>query len=188
MGLGKPAGRGGPTGSQDDDYTQGVVPGPPGKPGALPVGACMLGRRSVLPIALAAAASVLAAQSPPERIQAGFKALGTGNWESALREWARDGIWVDAEGRLQGKLEGLVPVPRSLGRWEAVNPPYLTTLWQRHWMAASFDQGAVFFVFDFAHHRGQWRLVGLQATLDPGEALPHLDLLPRLGTPLRENH
>jgi hypothetical protein len=36
----------------------------------------------------------------------------------------------------------------------------------------------VFFVFDFVCHKGQGRLVALKATQDPGEVLPHLDLLP----------
>jgi hypothetical protein len=138
----------------------------------------MHGCRYVLPIALLATALPLLAQSPSERIQTGFKLLSTGNWESAIKEWARDGVWVDMDGKLQAKLEGLIPVPRSMGRWEPVNPPYLTTMWQRHWMMAGFDQGAIFFVFDFVQHKGQWRLVALQATQDPGEVLPHLDLLP----------
>lgn len=139
----------------------------------------MFSCRYVLPAALVAIVFPLVAQAPPERIQTGFKTLSTGNWESALKEWTRDGVWVDAEGKLQTKLEDLIPGPRSIGHWGAVNLPYLT--WQRHWMLASFDQGAVFFVFDFIHHKGQWRLVAPRATQDPSEMLPHLDLLP--GTP-----
>lgn len=138
----------------------------------------MLRCRYALSIALVAAASALGAQSPQERIQAGFKTLGSGNWESAVKEWARDGVWVDGEGKLLAKLEASIAGPRSVGSWEAVNLPHLTSLWQRHWMMASFDQGAMFFVFDYVHHKGQWRLVTLQATLDPREAMPHLDLLP----------
>ena len=138
----------------------------------------MLRCRYALPIALVAAASALGAQSPQERIQAGFKTLSSGNWESAVKEWARDGVWVDGEGKLLAKLEGAIAGPRSVGHWEAVNLPHLNSLWQRHWMMASFDQGAMFFVFDYVHHKGQWRLVTLQATQDPREALPHLDLLP----------
>lgn len=134
--------------------------------------------RFVLPALLAAALFPLAAQPAPERIQTGFKTLSTGNWETALKEWSRDGVWVDAEGRLKTKLDGLIPAPRSIGHWESVNLPYLTVTWQRHWMMASFDQGAVFFMFDFMHHKGQWRLVALQATHDPSELMPHLDLLP----------
>lgn len=132
--------------------------------------------RLALPFVLLA--MPLLAQSAPERIHTGFKTLSTGSWESALKEWTRDGVWVDGEGKLQAKLEGLVASPRSVGRWEAVNLPLITAAWQRHWMMASFDQGAVFFVFDFVQHKGQWRLVALQATSDPREALPHLDLLP----------
>lgn len=132
--------------------------------------------RFALPFVLLA--MPLQAQSAPERIQAGFKTLSTGSWESALKEWTRDGVWVDGEGKLLAKLEGLVASPRSVGRWEAVNLPLITVAWQRHWMMASFDQGAVFFVFDFVQHKGQWRLVALHATSDPREALPHLDLLP----------
>lgn len=134
--------------------------------------------RSVLAATLLATAIPLGAQAPPERVQAGFKTLSTGNWESALKEWSRDGIWVDVEGKLQAKLEGLIPAPRSVGHWEPVNLPYLTLTWQRHWLMASFDQGAMFFVFDFVQHKGQWRLVALKATQDPSEVLPHLDLLP----------
>ncbi len=135
-------------------------------------------RRFILPAVLVGLGVPGAAQSPPDRIQTGFKSLSTGSWDSALKEWARDGIWVDGEGRLKAKLEGLISGPRSIGRWESVNLPYLTVTWQRHWLMASFDQGAVFFVFDYVFHRGQWRLMGLQATPDPVEALPHLDLLP----------
>ena len=120
----------------------------------------------------------LAAQLPPQRIGTGFKTLSTGNWESALKEWSRDGIWVDVDGKFKAKLEGLVNAPRSIGQWESVNLPYLTGTWQRHWMMAGFDQGAVFFLFDYVLHKGQWRLVALQATQDPGEILPHLDLMP----------
>lgn len=138
----------------------------------------MLNCRYVIPAVLVAAAFPLAAQFPPERIQTGFKTLSTGNWESALKEWDRDGIWVDVEGKLKAKLDSLIPGPRSVGHWESVNLPYLTVTWQRHWMMASFDQGAMFFMFDYVLHKGQWRLVALQATQDPCELLPHLDLMP----------
>jgi hypothetical protein len=140
----------------------------------------MLGSRYVLPIAVVLAAQPVGAQSPPERIQAGFKTLSTGSWETALREWIRDGVWVDVDGKLQTKLEGAIPGPRSVGDWESVNPPYLTHTWQRHWLVVNFDQGAMFFVFDYMHHKGQWRLVALRASQDPAEVLPHLDLLPGL--------
>lgn len=138
----------------------------------------MLNCRYVLALALVVTACPLVAQSPPERIQTGFRTLSTGSWESALKEWTRDGVWVDVDGKLQAKLEALIPGPRSVGRWESVNLPYLTLMWQRHWMMASFDQGAMFFVFDYVNHKGQWRLVALRASQDPGEVLPHLDLLP----------
>jgi hypothetical protein len=120
----------------------------------------------------------LVAQTPPERIQAGFKSLSTGNWETALKEWTRDGVWVDVDGKLAARLEAQIAGPRSIGRWESVNLPFLTVMWQRHWMMASFDQGAMFFVFDYVQHKGQWRLMALQATQDPREVLPNLDLLP----------
>ena len=139
--------------------------------------------RFVFPVALLVTALPLVAQSPSERIQTGFKILSTSNWESALKEWARD----DVDGRLQARLEGLVPGTHSLGRWEPVNLPYLCPMWQRHWMMASFDQGPMFFMFDYAHHKGQWRLVALQVTQDPGEILPHLDLLPSMQAS-RESH
>lgn len=100
--------------------------------------------RSVLPFLILVLP--LLAQSPPERIQAGFKTLSTGSWESALKAWARDGVWVDGDGRLQAKLEGQTSTPRSVGRWDAANLPVVTAAWQRHWMVATFDQGACFFV------------------------------------------
>ena len=138
--------------------------------------------RVLLPAICLVATSLLMAQTAPERIQTGFKSLSTGSWETALKEWNRDGIWTDAEGKLLGKLEEWIPAPRSVGRWEAANPPYLTTMWQRHWVLVSFDQGALFFVFDYVHHKGQWRLVALHASKDPSEVLPHLDLMPVLST------
>jgi len=147
----------------------------------------MHGCRFVLPVALMVTALPLVAQSPSERIQAGFKILSTSNWESAMKEWARDGVWSDVDGRLQARLEGLIPGTRSIGHWEPVNLPYLIPMWQRHWMMASFDQGPMFFMFDYMHHKGQWRLVGLQVAQDPGEMLPHLDLLPGMQAS-RENH
>jgi hypothetical protein len=134
--------------------------------------------RFTIPAVSVAIAFPLAAQFPQQRIQTGFKTLSTGNWESALKEWSRDGIWADADGKLKTKLDGLIPGPRSVGHWDSVNLPYLTATWQRHWMMATFDQGAMFFVFDFVLHKNQWRLHALQATQDPSEALPHLDLLP----------
>jgi hypothetical protein len=140
----------------------------------------MLNHRFTLAAALVASALPLLAQSPQERIQSGFKSLSTGSWESALKEWVRDGIWSDADGKLLAKLEGSVSGPRSIGHWEPVNLPHLTLTWQRHWMLASFDQGALFFQFDFMLHKGQWRLVALSASQDPRELLPHLDLLPSL--------
>ncbi len=146
----------------------------------------MLSRPSLVAAAVVGIAFPILAQSPPERIQTGFKALSTGSWDSAIKEWSRDGIWVDADGKLKAKLDALIAAPRSIGRWESVNLPYLTATWQRHWMMASFDQGAVFFVFDHMLHKGQWRLVGLQAAQDPGEVLPHLDLLP--GTLAARDH
>lgn len=129
---------------------------------------------------VALAAAPLPAQAPGERIHAGFKTLSTGGWDTALREWARDGVWSDAEGRVRSKLEGFIPGPRTVGQWESFNLPLVTTIWQRHWLVATFDQGVVFLVFDFAFHKGQWRLTGLRATQDPVEALPQLDLLPAL--------
>jgi len=138
----------------------------------------MMNCRYFLPAVLLAIATPLAAQLPPQRIQAGFKTLSTGSWESALKEWCRDGTWTDIDGTLKAKLDGLIPGPRSIGHWESVNLPYLTATWQRHWMMATFDQGAVFFVFDYALHKGQWRLLALRATQEPVELMPHLDLLP----------
>ena len=136
--------------------------------------------RFALPAILALSTLDLAAQSPGERLVAGFRTLGTGTWENALREWTRDGTWVDVDGKLKLKLEGWISNPRSIGHWESINLPHVTTIWQRHWMMATFDQGAVFFTFDYVAHKGQWRLVGVQAALDPAEILPHLELLPAI--------
>lgn len=138
----------------------------------------MFASRYLLPVAGVVAGLSLAAQVPPERIQTGFKSLSTGSWESALKEWTRDGVWVDGEGKLLAKLEAQMPGPRSIGRWEQVNLPLITGIWQRHWMMATFDQGALFFMFDYVHHKGRWHLVGLYASQDPRELLPNLDLLP----------
>lgn len=135
---------------------------------------------SRLPALVALAGLPLAAQTAPERIESGFKSLSTGGWDTALREWTRDGTWMDAEGRVRQKLEAWIPGPRTIGHWEPANPPQATAVWQRHWMLATFDQGVVFLVFDYALHKGRWRLAGIQATQDPAEALPHLDLLPHL--------
>ena len=122
----------------------------------------------------------LPAQSPMEKIQSGFKALPTGNWDYALREWTRDGTWVDVDGKLKQKLEGWIAGPRTIGHWQAIALPHLTATWQRHWFVASFDQGTVFFSFDYVLHKAQWRLTAFQATQEPSEVLPHLDLLPAL--------
>jgi hypothetical protein len=140
----------------------------------------MLSRHRFLSLALVATPLVLAAQAPADRIQTGFRSLSTGSWDTALRDWARDGLWTDTEGKRLAQLESMVSMPRGIGRWEAVNPPYLTATWQRHWIMATFDQGALFFVFDYVHHKGAWRLVALQATREPSETMPHLDLMPGL--------
>lgn len=134
--------------------------------------------RKFLPAILALSVLPLSAETPLDRIQTGFRSLGTGAWDTALSEWTRDGTWVDGEGKLKLKLEGWISNPRAIGRWEVFNSPHLTTLWQRHWMVVSFDQGAVFLTFDYVAHKGQWRLAGLLATQDPAEVLPHVDLLP----------
>jgi hypothetical protein len=140
----------------------------------------MFSFRSVLPALLLVQTLGLAAQGPHERIQLGFKALPTGNWDYALREWTRDGTWVDVDGKLKGKLEGWIPGPRTFGHWEPMTLAHRTPVWQRHWVTASFDQGVVYFSFDFVLHKTQWRLASLQAAQDPTEILPHLDLLPAI--------
>lgn len=134
--------------------------------------------RFILPAILAVSVFSLSAQAPLERIHLGFRALPTGNWDYALREWTRDGTWVDAEGKLKQKLEAWISSPRTFGHWEAITTPHLTSTWQRHWVMASFDQGAVFFSFDYVLHKAQWRLIGVQASQEPSDLLPHLDLLP----------
>lgn len=134
--------------------------------------------RFALPAILALSGLPMAAQAPLERIHQGFRALPTGNWDYALKEWTKDGVWVDVEGKFKLKLDAFISNPRTMGRWESINLPHTTSIWQRHWAMATFDQGAVFFTFDFMMHKGQWRLIGIQATQDPSDILPHLDLLP----------
>jgi hypothetical protein len=134
--------------------------------------------RFALPAILAASMLTLPAQTPLERIQLGFRSLPTGNWDYALREWTKDGTWVDVDGKLKQKLDAWIASPRSFGHWEAISLPHLTATWQRHWVMASFDQGAVFFSFDYVLHKAQWRLIAIQVTQEPSDVLPHLDLLP----------
>ena len=136
--------------------------------------------RVALPAILALSVSPLLAQAPLEKIHQGFKALPTGNWEYVLREWTKDGTWVDVDGKFKTKLDAWISSPRTFGQWEPVNLPHLTPTWQRHWAMATFDQGAVFFSFDYVLHKAQWRLISIQATQDPAELLPHLELLPAL--------
>jgi len=126
-------------------------------------------------------------QTPGERVNGGFKALRTGGWGDAFKEWEQQALPfapVDPEPRKQ--LEEWVPKTWSLGTWELLQTSSLSTSWQRQWWLASFDQGVVFFAFDSVRHKGEWRIFRLQVSRDPAALLPGLDLQPGLAVRNRE--
>jgi hypothetical protein len=113
----------------------------------------------------------LAAQGPAlalGRTTEGLKALNVGRWEDALRAWSREG-YLGAEEllRLQGQLQALIPSTRAVGGWAPFRKPLTTELWERHFLTVSFEEGAVFLVFDWIQHRAHWRLQRLQVVQDP---------------------
>ncbi len=116
-------------------------------------------------------ASPLAAQGAPAamgRTAEGLKALNVGRWEDAVQSWSREGYLSGEElVRLQERLESLIPTTRSVGGWTPFRKPLTTELWERHFMVVTFDQGALFLVFDWIHHRERWRLQRLQVVQDP---------------------
>ena len=116
---------------------------------------------------------------PMERIQQGLKTLSVGNWSDAFSQWTRDARLPEGmEAELKQRLDGWMPNTRGIGQWALLRPPLWTSLWQRHWLVVTFDQGALFFNFDHVLHKNTWVLVGLQAGRDPQGVLPHLDHLP----------
>ncbi len=131
--------------------------------------------------ALIALALPLSAQSlvsvPSQRILAGFSALSTGGWADAFKEWEKYALpqeTTDPGPRKQ--LEEWIPRTWSIGTCEQLQAASLTASWQRQWWLTSFDQGVVFFAFDFVHHKGEWRLFKIQVSRDPKALVPGLDL------------
>lgn len=115
-------------------------------------------------------------QTPQTKIQRGFASLSQGSWNHALAEWNQDGMLGDdkvEECRIA--LDRLAPQPRSVGEWGPIHAPVVQRLWQRHWLMATFDRGALFMVLDYVWHRGEWRLLRIVPTHEPREILPNLD-------------
>lgn len=113
----------------------------------------------------------LAAQDAPmasHRTMEGLKALNVGRWEDALRAWSREGYLGNEElTRLQDRLQAFIPSTRSVGSWAPFRKPLTTELWERHFITVTFDDGAVYLVFDWVLHKEHWRLQRLQAVQDP---------------------
>ncbi len=113
----------------------------------------------------------LAAQGAPmalSRTVEGLKALNVGRWEDALRSWSREGyLGGDELTRLQDRLQTFIPSTRSVGSWATFRKPLTTELWERHFITVTFDDGAVYLVFDWVLHKEHWRLQRLQAVQDP---------------------
>jgi len=121
------------------------------------------------------------AQTPSERINNGFKALGAGSWADAFKEWEKQALPlapVDPDPRKV--LEEWIPKTWGIGSWELLQTSPLGKAWQRQWWVASFDQGVVFFSFDYVMHKGEWRIFRLQVSRDPAALFPGLDLYPSL--------
>lgn len=115
-------------------------------------------------------------QSPSTKIQRGLASLSQGSWSHALAEWNQDGMLGDEKmDECRGALDRLAPNPRTIGEWGPIHTPVVQRLWQRHWLMATFDRGAVFVVLDFVLHKGEWRLLRAMPTQDPREILPNLD-------------
>jgi hypothetical protein len=124
-------------------------------------------------------APTLAAQTPqiPQtKIQRGFASLSQGSWSHALAEWNQDGMLADEKlEETRAALEKLAPQPRTIGEWGPLHAPVLQRLWQRHWLLAGFDRGALFVAIDYIWHKGEWRLLKVTPTLEPRDLLPNLD-------------
>ncbi len=134
----------------------------------------------VLPLVLLVSFGLLA-QVPAERINAGFNSLSTGSWSDAFKEWDKQALPsapVDQEPRKA--LEEWIPRTWNIGGWELLQATPMSKTWQRQWWLASFDQGVVFFSFDYVLHKGEWRIFRIQVSRDPAVVLPGLDLYPSL--------
>ena len=133
----------------------------------------------VLPFLLACsflAAPAQSPQTPQTKIQRGFASLSQGTWNNALVEWNQDGLLGDDKlEESRAALEKLAPTPRTIGEWGTLHAPVLQRLWQRHWLMATFDRGAVFVSLDYVWHKGEWRLLKITPTQEPREILPNLD-------------
>ncbi len=129
----------------------------------------------------------LLGQVPVERVSAGFKSLSTGSWTDAFKEWEKQALplaVIDPEPRKV--LEEWIPKTWSIGNWELIQTSPIGKVWQRQWWLASFDQGVVFFSFDYVFHKGEWRTFRIQVSRDPVGVLPSLDLYPAILTRNRE--
>lgn len=122
-------------------------------------------------------ATVLQASRPPvAKLQRGFASLSNGTWDSAFREWNEEGALNAARlDEMRVRLTKLGLEPRAIGDFTAFHPPLLQNLWQRHWVLATFDSGAAFFVFDFQQHKGEWRLSRMDVSPNPQDFVPNLD-------------
>ena len=133
-----------------------------------------------LPLTLLISFCMLA-QVPAERINAGFKSLSTGSWSDAFKEWDKQALaYVPVDQEPRKVLEDWIPKTWSIGGWELLQATPLSKTWQRQWWLASFDQGVVFFSFDYVLHKGEWRIFRIQVSRDPAVVLPGLDLYPSI--------
>ncbi len=130
----------------------------------------------LLGLAALVALSQVQARPPLEKLKRGFSSLSNGTWEGAFREWNEEGhLSASRLEEVRGKLARLGVEARAIGEWTAFHPALVQPLWQRHWVLATFDQGAGYFAFDFQFHKGEWRLAGLEVTGNPAELVPNLD-------------
>jgi hypothetical protein len=133
-----------------------------------------------LPLTLLYSICILA-QVPAERINAGFKSLSTGSWSDAFKEWDKQALpYAPVDQEPRKVLEDWIPKTWSIGGWELLQATPLSKTWQRQWWLASFDQGVVFFSFDYVLHKGEWRIFRIQVSRDPAVVLPGLDLYPSI--------
>lgn len=123
----------------------------------------------------------LLAQAPVERINAGFKSLSTGSWTDAFKEWDKQALpYAPVDPEPRKALEEWIPKTWSIGSWELLQTTSTSKTWQRQWWLASFDQGVVFFSFDYVVHKGEWRIFRIQVSRDPQAVLPGLDMYPAM--------
>jgi len=119
----------------------------------------------------------LTAQSPGERVNNGFKTLGTGGWSDAFLEWEKQSLGSSKLGlEPRQMLEEWIPKTWSIGNWELFQNISVSKIWQRQLWIATFDSGVVFFAFDFVLHKGEWRIFNLSVSKDPKSIAPNLDI------------